>query len=150
MRDYYFDEVQQWYVAFIKRERPRTRFIHWLVCDDFAHVIMVREAPGNATLLIDPEEWGCALQYVDKPVDEFLLEIAPRCSALVSYMADYRRCVQYRFRGIYTCVTLCKTILGIWGCWSIRPKGLYKFLLKRNTTTVVKAFIPYLPKEAIV
>lgn len=150
MRDYYLDEVQQWYVAFIKREKPRTRLCHWLVDSDFAHVVMVRELPQGGILLVDPEEWGTALIFRETPIDEFLVEIAPRCCAILSYVADYRRCVQYRFRGFYTCVSICKTILGIWGCYSQRPKGLYKFLMKRNTTTVVKPFIPYLPKAVIV
>lgn len=149
MRDYYFDEVQQWYVVFIKREKPRTRLIHWLVCDDFAHVVMVRELPDGKALLVDPEEWGTALRFIDQPIDEFIIDLAPRASAILSYAADYRRCVQYRFRGIYTCVNICKTILGVWGCWSQRPRGLYKFLMKRSTTTVVKPYIPYLPKVAI-
>ncbi len=150
MRDFYFDEIQQWYVVFLKRAKPRTRFIHWLVCDDFAHVVMARETPDGRTLLVDPEEWGCALAFVDMPIEDFIVQLDPKASAILSYMADYRRCVQYRFRGIYTCVTICKTILGVWGCWGILPKHLYRFLLRRAHTTVVKGFIPYLPKVGIV
>lgn len=150
MRDHYFDEIQAWYVVFLKRALPRTRLIHWFVCSEFAHVIMVRENPKGGSIVINPSDWGTSVRFIEETPEEYLTIMAPHSTAILSYVADYRRCVQYRFRGVYTCVTLCKTILGVWGCWSQFPKGLYKFLLKRGGTTIVKAYIPYLPKAVIV
>ena len=143
----YFDEVQTWCVVFFLRERPRTRFIHYLLNDDFVHCILLREMPDGRTLMIDPEQWGIAISFQDKALENILLEYGPRASAVLMHTVDYRRFSQYRVRGVYTCVTLCKAILGLWKCWGVQtPFGLYRLLLKYPTTTIIKPYSPYLPK----
>lgn len=139
----YFDEVQQWYVVFQERRKPRTRLIHWLLHDTFVHCLLVR-AVGDQTLVIDPLQWGVAIKSYPQPVEQYLMEHAHEASAILSYVADYRRLGDYVPRGIYTCVTALKAILGLRKCWAVQtPFSLYRFLLSYDHTVVVKPYIPY-------
>lgn len=147
----YFDEIQQWYVVFHPRVKPRHRWIHWLVRRDMAHCHLARELPGGHTLVVDAWQWGIAVHVVEKSIDEYLIEQAQgtpemvAASAVLGFTADYRRLGDYRTRGVYTCVTLTKAVLGLWKCAQVQtPMGLYKLLLKYPTCTVVKPYVPFL------
>lgn len=141
----YLEEVQHWYVVFQKREKPRFRLIHWLLHDHFVHCLLVREAPGGTTLIIDPMPWGVAVKFVEQDIDSLLLASADQTSAIVSFITDYRRIAGYRPRGIYTCVTLLKSMLGMKSKPFIQtPFALYRYLLKWPQSTVVKPYIPYI------
>jgi hypothetical protein len=144
----YFDEIQQWYIIFLRREKPRTKLHHYLVCDDFAHVFLVRENPNGGILAINPSAWGTAVSFFEITLDEYLCGIAEKASAILSYTADYRRFHDYVWRQPHNCVSVTKAILGL-TCYAQLPKGLYKHLMKSEATTVVKPFIPYLPKRHI-
>lgn len=140
----YFNEIQQWYVVFQDRRKPRTRCIHWLLHDRFVHCLLVRPVNDQQTLVIDPAQWGVMVAVVDSDVESFLTEKAARTTAIVSYVADYRKLEGYYPRGPYTCVTLLKAILGLKKCALLQtPFSLYKYLLKSERTTVVKPYIPY-------
>lgn len=140
----YYDEVQQWFVVFQARTRPRTRLIHYLLHDDFVHCLLVRSI-GDKTLVIDPLQWGVGVKVYDEPADQFIVNHSHQASAILSYVADYRRLDGYIPRGVYTCVTLIKGILGIKKAAFIQtPFALYLLMLRYETTTIVKPFIPYM------
>lgn len=139
MQPAYFDEVQQWYVVFSKRRTPRCRLIHWLLCPDLSHVYLIRETPEGKTMVIDPQQWGVATQFIDMPIDEALLKAAHVSTAMLGYTADYRRTFNFVPRGIYTCVTLVKAMLALKGLY-VTPRGLYKALLKHPFCTPVKLY----------
>ena len=40
---------------------------------------------------------------------------------------------KFIFRGVMTCVTVCKQLLGIKACWVVTPKQLYNYI-QRSTT----------------
>lgn len=97
-------------------------------------------------MTIDFKTWGVGVSFIDQPVEEYLLQQCRSCaSAVLGYTADYRRQVMPRWRGVLTCVTLTKAVLGLWKCAHIqRPYALYKLLLRYPTTTVIKPYVPFL------
>jgi hypothetical protein len=40
---------------------------------------------------------------------------------------------KFIFRGILTCVTVCKQVLGIKACWVVTPWQLHNYIQRRNT-----------------
>jgi len=40
---------------------------------------------------------------------------------------------KFIFRGVMTCVTVCKQLLGIKACWVVTPKQLYNYVKRSNT-----------------
>ena len=40
---------------------------------------------------------------------------------------------QFIFRGVLTCVTVCKQLLGIKACWVVTPWQLHNYIKRRNT-----------------
>ena len=40
---------------------------------------------------------------------------------------------KFIFRGMLTCVTVCKQVLGIKACWVVTPWQLHNYLKRRNT-----------------
>jgi hypothetical protein len=149
MQPEYFDEVQQWYVVFTRRRVPRCYFWHWLIKPSFNHLYLVRELPDGNTILIDPLKWGAAVQFVELPLDEYLLKAAQHenATAMLGYTADYRRCATFVPRGFYTCVMLVKAILGL-KLRTLTPFGLYKALCRHPATTVIKPYVPYIQNQA--
>lgn len=140
----FFDEIQQWYVVFHPRGAPRHRWFHFLLRDDFAHCFLARELPDGKSLVVDAQHWGIGVSIREESLEQLLLEQAKDATAIVGYTADYRRQTAYRTRAIYSCVNICKAVLGLYGCAQVQtPFGLYKLLVKHRTTTVVKPFIPY-------
>jgi hypothetical protein len=47
----------------------------------------------------------------------------------------YKKTIQpkFIFRGVMTCVTVCKQLLGIKACWVVTPKQLHNYIKRRNT-----------------
>jgi hypothetical protein len=140
----YFDEIQQWYVIFLPRSAPRSCWWHWLVRDEFAHCWLAREIGPRQMMVVEQNDWGIAVQIIDRPLDEYLLEQGRIATAILGYTADYRRQTQPRRRVIYTCVNTVKAVLGLYHCAEVQtPYGLYKLMLRYAATTVVKPFVPF-------
>lgn len=140
----YFDEVQQWYVIFFRRGKPRHRWFHWFLRDDFVHCATVRQIDPFKTLLIEVKAWGVISQIVNQSIEDYLLNHLEISSAILGFTVDYRRQAEARPRGIINCVTLTKAILGLWNCPFVQtPFALYKLLLQYPLCTVVKAYVPH-------
>ena len=47
----------------------------------------------------------------------------------------YKKTIQpkFIFRGVMTCVTICKQLLGIKACWVVTPKQLHNYIKRRTT-----------------
>lgn len=138
-----FDESQTWYVVFSERRVPRWHLVHWIIHKPFSHCYLVRELPDGNAMLLDPLRWGLAVQITQKNLEEYLTAAAPHATALLSYTADYRRCGDYVPRGLYSCVTILKAVLGL-KCLAITPFQLYKSLVQHPHTTVIKPYVPYI------
>jgi hypothetical protein len=96
-------------------------------------------------LIIDPLSWGIATRYEPKPFEEIVLYHAQDASAVLSYVADYRFNTYPIHRLAYTCVSIVKSILGLRrGLLVQTPKALYKYLLTRPGTNVIKPWAPYM------
>lgn len=147
MQPQYFDEIQQWYVVFSKRRVPRCYFWHWLLKPEFSHLYLVREAPDGNAMLIDPLKWGVAVQFTETPIDDYLLGVSPHATAVLGYIADYRRIFNFVPRGFYTCVTMVKAVLGL-KTMTLTPFGVYRHLLRNPLTSVVKPYVPYVQNQA--
>lgn len=140
----YFDEIQQWYIVFERKEIFKGHFIQRILKKDFCHCYLVREIAPDKVLVIDPLLWGTAVAVVDRKLEDYLLNAAQRAAAILGFTADYRRCVRYIPRGLYTCVTMCKSVLGLTtGRWALTPYRLYRHLLRYPHTTIVKPYTPY-------
>lgn len=147
MQPEYFDEIQQWYVVFSKRRVPRCYFWHWFLKPEFSHLYLVREAPDGNVMLIDPLKWGVAVQFTQTPIDDYLLGVSHHATAVLGYIADYRRTFTFVPRGLYTCVTIVKAVLGL-KAMTLTPFGVYRQLLRNPLTTVIKPYVPYVPNQA--
>jgi hypothetical protein len=139
----YFDEVQQWYVVFQKRPVPLSRFIHLFLKREFGHCFLVREISEDKIITINPLMWGVAVQVLGMKLEDYLLSVGPDSTAILGLTADYRRMSNYIPRGLYTCVTLCKSVLGLSGLF-VTPFKLYKCIIKKQHSQVVKPYVPYI------
>lgn len=137
-----FDEVQHWYVVFTPRTTPRRLFWHFLTDFDFSHAYLVRELPDATAMVINPLRWGIAVHMTGRPIDEYIIETANNSTAVLGYTADYRTCSSaYVPRLAYSCVSIIKAILGIRSL-CLRPRALYKLLLKSELITPIKIHDP--------
>ena len=144
----WFEEIQQWYVVFQRLENPRTKLWHWLLNKSFVHCLLVRELPDGTVMIIDPRRWGVSVRFVNQPFEQFLVDHAHQCTAMLGFTADYRRLDGYKARCFYTCVSVCKSILGLKKCLFVQtPFALYKVLVRCSQTTIVKPYVPYVKGE---
>lgn len=87
--------------------------------------------------------WGIATSMVDMTIDDYVLLKARESTAVVSFVADYRRNSTNVYRGIMTCVSFIKAVLGLQEGMAITPRQLYKYLLSHELATVVKPYTPW-------
>jgi hypothetical protein len=115
------------YIIFDKRQGEK-RFWNILTSKGFDHVFLLTETINGTTLALLPTPSGCLLDEWDYPIEE-AITFFQHCTAIVRYQIPARRTDIWMPRGIITCVSLIKSILGIGG-WSVTPRGLYKQLTK--------------------
>lgn len=142
-----FSDVRTWYIVFDKRRtRYATRWWHWIVSKHFAHCYLFTDIGDNKILRIEPLIWGTAVTVIDDHIENHLMTFAQSdVTAILSYTADYRKQSGVVRRGLITCVSTVKAILGEKGL-SITPYQMYKKMLKRRNVRMVKGWIPYIDK----
>ncbi len=137
-----FDDVNHWVVIFNPRYQNK-RWWHPFVRKDFNHVVMLYDTAGHGTMVIEALEWGIAIRHEPKDIAECMEYYGSHATAIVSYIANHAYNVDPVTRGVFTCVSLCKAVLGLRKCFFvITPFQLYKFLLKQNSV-VLKYYVPY-------
>lgn len=121
------------YVIFEPRKTEPRRLFHFFVNRDFNHVY-VMENYVDRQVVLEPMIGGLSLRVYARDVAMALDEIiAAGATAIVHYkqplMFDTPR---YYLRGMYTCVSAVKALLGLSGkyFWAVTPRQLYKRLLK--------------------
>lgn len=140
----YFDEVQSWLIVFDKGQSEQKRWWHLLPLR-MGHVFLLREA-GSGVLMLNPVEWGLAVRYESISLIDAAQHYGANAQAILSYTCDYRRNVLPVRRGVITCVSIVKAVLGLRKCRAVTPFGLYRQLLKRGAF-VVKPFVPYVGEK---
>jgi hypothetical protein len=140
-----YSGVRTWYIVF-DRPRSKRRKWWWRFADGpegrFAHCWAFSEA-GEGIQRIEPLAWGLLASYEDCTATALAEQlILNNCTALLSVTIDYRACVDWRMRGIFTCVSLLKAALGL-RTVAITPFRLYKYLCRHEGCIPLKAWTPY-------
>lgn len=102
---------------------------------------MIREIAEGHCIVVDPLSWGIAIRHEAHSL-ESVVEYYAKSAVVLSFTADYRRNVDPVRRGVYSCVSSVKAILGIRRCRAITPFGLYRWLCN-NGAIMVKPWVPY-------
>lgn len=139
------NEVRTYFVCF-RRVMGNRRWFHWFIKPQFGHVYLLTKADDNGCILYEPLEWGVNLTYWDVSIDDAVMAQchAPEVTAVLAYTVDYGKMPDYYVRrGIFTCVSAVKAVLGLKTCgFLVTPMQLYKHLLK-SYAIPAKAYIPY-------
>lgn len=139
-----FGETRTWYVVFDWQRSKVWRWWHLFTRKEFAHCWLFSEV-GNGVMIIDPQAWGIAARYEDKPIMEYAAEIVGHnITALVSITVDYRACTAEPVRrGFYSCVSTLKAVLGLrHGFYTITPFQFYRLLHKQRGFLNIKPYAP--------
>lgn len=117
------------YVVFDKRRGDKSRWWHYFLDKDYNHCFVLASISPTQTLIIDPLHWGIYLNVLDASLDDTIQYFAVReVTAIVSCISKVIPDQYWRPRGIYSCVSLVKSILNH-RCCSITPKGFFKRLI---------------------
>jgi len=121
-----------WYVVFTGE---RTRFMPWLVRlflfrSRFRHVYALREYKG-VTLIANQTAQGLLLDASPVPAPECVQVLAKNAGSAAVLFAG-RLKSRYTPRGVQTCVSVVKSLLGLsaWHVWT--PDQLYRYLIKHQ------------------
>lgn len=137
-----FDDINHWVILF-KPRKKMTRWWHPFVRHDFNHVVMLLDIPDKGSLMVEALDWGVAVRFEPYDIDKCIEYYGSDATAIVSYIANHAYNVDPVPRGVYTCVSLAKAMMGLRKClFVITPFQLYKFLLKNNCV-VLKYYVPY-------
>lgn len=108
---------------------------------------LLSDAGPKGTLKFEPLIWGTAVTYWDVPLDDVVMQHAllERTTAVLAFTVDYNRMPDwYVPRGVYNCVSACKSVLGLQRTrFVLTPFQLYKWLLK-NYAIPAKAYVPFI------
>lgn len=100
----------------------------------YSHVYLMTKISQTQTLVIDPLCFSiCHIIRNESLEDAIKSAIALGATRILRYNKRNKYTPGLNLRGIYNCVTLCKTVLNIKG-FSFTPKQLYRYLLKLGAT----------------
>lgn len=139
------NEDRYYYVLFSRYSPERSTFFWRLVnfCFCFrhpslAHVDLALPVGGDRTLILTSSPWQiCPLVY-EKSIEDYLEEA-------LKNIPDMRACIKfksvtqsdnYRARGIITCISFVKAVLGLRGFFLVTPYQLFKKLKKMGGTVL--------------
>lgn len=107
----------------------------------WGHVFAISECDDGGCLHYEPLAWGTLITHYAIDIDDLLtLWYLEDTTAIVGVMVDYSQCTgKYIPRGIYTCVSAIKSIIGIKKSYFVlTPKQLYKKLIKLDNVLIFK------------
>lgn len=125
----YLDNHQGWNVVFLKTNKP-----HWLLnwLGDISHCYAYAKSPGGSYYIVINSSWS-NLTVTMLMAEDFpdMKAYTGDNSVIISYTRkaeEKKYNIQYSFFGIFTCVSVCKRLLGIHKRWIITPKQLMRYL----------------------
>lgn len=116
---------RKYFVIFDKR-RGAPRFWHMFTSRDFDHVWLLCQING-ITVSIQPTSKECDINIWFYTLHEVLESLSKDVTAILEYDTSYKNLKGYIPRGIMSCVSLCKYLLGVGG-FTFTPYRLYKQL----------------------
>lgn len=143
-------DCRTWYVVFDRPTRRCFRWWHLFTGWRFGHVWAFTAAGDDMIVRVDPLAWGIHVQPLELKIGDVLLELAQRpITGMLSITVDYKiSSVDDVRRGVYSCVSVLKAVLGLRKCpLVITPFQLYKYLCKHEGCIPLKAYIPYIMGE---
>lgn len=122
---------REFYVCFLGRLKKEGLYDKF-VCSEFRHILLLTPLSDSQILVIDPLSHALNFNIKNHSIDIVLRKVkAIAGSKIIKYNRPISRKNKWRFRGLYNCVTLTKTVLNIW-CWSFTPKQLFKYLIRQG------------------
>lgn len=122
---------REFYICFfgeMDEPGPYDRFL----CSKFRHVLLLTPLSDSQCLIIDPLAHAISHNVKNHSVEVIIRKVKSiDGSKIIKYNRPISRKKKWRFRGLYNCVTLTKTVLNIWS-WSITPKQLFKYLIRQG------------------
>lgn len=121
------DTEREYYIVFDNR---RGNFSFWNIFTwgGFDHVYLMTEIDGK-TLLLWTNPSDCLIDVWDATIEMAVAWHPPDVVSILKYKAKYKSLKRWRPRGIITCVSFAKYMLGIRG-FCMTPRGLHKYLIK--------------------
>lgn len=97
--------------------------------------------PDVASLVINPLTWGVEALVIRKHPEEVCrLQLEDGATAAISIPIDLRHERLYVPRGLLTCVSLIKAVLGMRGGWYVfTPKHLARYMLRHGGKFIGKS-----------
>lgn len=140
-----YAECRTWYVVFDKPRERQWRWFRIFTGRRFSHCYALSEA-GGGTMRVEPLAWGLCCTWVETEIATTLLDYAQAdTTAILSVTVDYRLAQDDVYRGVFTCVSALKALLGLRKCpFTVTPFQLYKRLCKHNGCIAIKPYIPYI------
>lgn len=86
---------------------------------------------GFNWLLIDPLGQGLDITILNYTNEDDVPSIFKQAGWTVIRVKTIND--KFIFRGLMTCVTVCKQLVGIKACWVVTPWQLYNYIKRRNT-----------------
>lgn len=126
-----------YYVVFDKRHTHKCRWWHYFLDEKYNHCFLLFTASYTQTLMINPLHWGIMHNVYDLTIDQALQYCIDRgATAILQYKVEVKINNPWRLRGLYSCVTIAKSIINV-RRFAITPKQLYKALLKQGALKIL-------------
>lgn len=141
-------EARTWYVIFDQPRTNRFRWIRFFTGYLFSHCYAVTEA-GEGVIIFEPLAWGLYCSYYPIKLEAALEDVMKSdTTALLSVTVEYIKSIDNVPRGLYTCVSSVKALLGLRKCpFTITPFQLYKRLCRHEGCIALKPYIPYVGRH---
>ena len=103
---------------------------------DYSHIYLLTKISETQTLVIDPLHFTvCHLIRNESINDSINYAITLGATKILRYNKRNKYRPGLNLRGIYNCVTFCKTVLNVKG-YSFTPKQLYRYLIKLGAVEI--------------
>ena len=120
-------EDREYYIVF-DRHRGCKMFWNYFTSSGFDHIYLFTSI-GTQTIAIHPTPSECVIDLWQCTIEEAISWIPDDTTAILKYTAKYESLKRYNARGIVSCVSFAKYLLGIGGI-TFTPQRLYNQLIK--------------------
>lgn len=125
-----------WFIGFVG-DAGRFNFWDIITTKDFRHCYAFR-FDGYNWILVDPMGSWLEVQVMPYEREDNVPHMMLERGHKVVYVMKNRKNEQV-LRGLLTCVSIVKHLIGVRACWIFTPKQLYKHLLEKNYGRIIKA-----------
>jgi len=126
-----------YYVIFDKMRSPvKNRWWHFLVSNKYNHCFVIAAVDEGRTMMINPLHWGIYTNVFERNINDTLkFFLNYNVTAILEWQVKVNPECRWKFRGMYSCVTIVRAILNVDGL-AITPKALYKLLLAKGSKRI--------------